>query len=257
MRSRIANLNIGKGHLLSVNADDWGRSQDETDAAAACYSVGRITSVSAMVFMEDSERAANLARKNDLSVGLHLNLNESFSGNGVPEEISREHAKVARFLNGNKYSVVFYNPFLRKQFSRDFQVQLQEFLRLYGKAPSHFDGHMHHHLCSNMLVDRVIPAGQKVRLGFSFSRGERTFLNVIYRNLVNDWIKRQYVSADYFFSLHSCLQNNGLAHVAKLARAAKVELMVHPKNTWEYDFLMGDSFDAVFNGVEKGSFSQP
>lgn len=243
--------------MLTVNADDWGRSRDETNAAAACYAVGRINSVSAMVFMEDSERAAELAKENDLNVGLHLNLCESFTSDRIPEEICREHAKVARFLNRNKYSAVLYNPFLRKQLCRDFQAQLQEFLRVYGKAPSHFDGHKHHHLCTNMLLDQVIPAGQRVRLGFSFSRGEKTFLNVIYRNLVNGWLKRRYVTADCFFSLHSCLQNNRLAHVAKLAKSAKVELMAHPRNTWEFDFLMGDNFNAVFDGVEKGGFSRP
>src|SRR5437868_14435949 len=40
-----------------LNADDWGRSGAETDAALRCYKGGRITSVSAMVFMQDSERA--------------------------------------------------------------------------------------------------------------------------------------------------------------------------------------------------------
>ena len=44
--------------MLTVNADDWGRSRAETDAALQCHGKKRITSVSAMVFMEDSERAA-------------------------------------------------------------------------------------------------------------------------------------------------------------------------------------------------------
>jgi hypothetical protein len=35
-----------------------GRSSAKTDAALECYKHGRITSVSAMVFMDDSERAA-------------------------------------------------------------------------------------------------------------------------------------------------------------------------------------------------------
>jgi predicted glycoside hydrolase/deacetylase ChbG (UPF0249 family) len=37
--------------MLIVNADDWGRSVAETDSALRCYQAGRITSVSAMVFM--------------------------------------------------------------------------------------------------------------------------------------------------------------------------------------------------------------
>ena len=59
--------------MLIINADDWGRAVAETDAALRCYRAGRITSVSAMVFMHDSERAATLAKQEDLDAGLHLN----------------------------------------------------------------------------------------------------------------------------------------------------------------------------------------
>ena len=65
--------------MLIINADDWGRSVAETDAALRCYKGGRITSVSAMVFMEDSERAAELAKENELDVGLHLNFTDEFT----------------------------------------------------------------------------------------------------------------------------------------------------------------------------------
>ena len=56
--------------MLIINADDWGRSVAETDAAFQCYTKGRVTSVSAMVFMADSERAAELAKENELDGGL-------------------------------------------------------------------------------------------------------------------------------------------------------------------------------------------
>ena len=65
--------------MLIINADDLGRSRAETDAALRCYKAGRITSVSAMVFMSDSERAAEVARENELDVGLHLNFGEPFT----------------------------------------------------------------------------------------------------------------------------------------------------------------------------------
>ena len=49
--------------MLIINADDWGRSVAETDAALKCCKGGRITSLSAMAFMEDSERAADLGQR--------------------------------------------------------------------------------------------------------------------------------------------------------------------------------------------------
>lgn len=58
--------------MIIVNADDWGRSRSETDAALFCYRKGRITSVSAMVFMEDSDRAADLAKDEGIDVGVAL-----------------------------------------------------------------------------------------------------------------------------------------------------------------------------------------
>jgi chitin disaccharide deacetylase len=70
-------------HVLIINADDWGRSVAETDAAFKCYRGGRITCVSAMVFMHDSGRAAELAKANELDVGFHLNFSEELRIRGV------------------------------------------------------------------------------------------------------------------------------------------------------------------------------
>ena len=69
--------------MLIVNADDWGRSVAETDAALTCFSQGRVTSVTAMTFMADSERAAGIALRHDIPVGLHLNFTEPLTAPGV------------------------------------------------------------------------------------------------------------------------------------------------------------------------------
>ena len=54
---------------LVINADDWGRTRDTTDRTLECHERGSVSSVSAMVFMEDSERAAALARERDMDAG--------------------------------------------------------------------------------------------------------------------------------------------------------------------------------------------
>ncbi len=84
--------------MLIVNADDWGRSIAETDAALKCFKKGRITSVSAMVFMADSERAAELAKANCVTAGLHLNFSEPFTARNSPEELSHCQNRLVRFL---------------------------------------------------------------------------------------------------------------------------------------------------------------
>lgn len=194
--------------MLIINADDWGRSVGETDAAFQCYKNGRVTSVSAMIFMADSERAAELAKENNLEVGLHLNFTEKFTTPGITTTLANCHNKIVRFLTRNRYSQVLYNPFLRREFSYSYRAQVDEFARVFGKAPSHVDGHHHMHLCGNVLVSNMIPAGTKMRRNFSFWAGEKNWLNRTYRALVDRWLARRYLLTDYFFDLTQCIQKN-------------------------------------------------
>ena len=134
---------------------------------------GRITSVSAMVFMQDSERAAGLARSTSIDVGLHLNLTELFSAPVGDAVLLRCHERVRAYLTARKYAFLVYNPALRREFQVVFEAQRKEFVRLYGRDPSHIDGHHHQHLCANILLGSVIPAGQKLRRGFFFWPGRK------------------------------------------------------------------------------------
>ena len=59
--------------MLIINADDLGRSKVITDNIISCFMQKRIHTVSAMVFMEDSERASKLTAENNIPVGLHIN----------------------------------------------------------------------------------------------------------------------------------------------------------------------------------------
>jgi predicted glycoside hydrolase/deacetylase ChbG (UPF0249 family) len=131
--------------MLIINADDWGRSVMETNAAISCYTAGRITSVSAMVFMVDSERAAELAKENAVDVGLHLNFTEGFTGRNNSGKVAEHHNRLAMYLSRNKYSQLLYNPLLRRAFSYFYQAQADEFEHLFVKPRSHIDGHHHMH----------------------------------------------------------------------------------------------------------------
>ena len=224
--------------MLIINADDWGGWKTATDAALACYEKGRITSVSAMVFMEDSERAARLARDIGVDVGLHLNLNQTFTGDiSSRPGLAKCHQNISRFLQRTKYALLVYNPFLRQAFRRVYQWQMEEFIRLYAKPPSHIDGHQHMHLCSNMVLDSVFPRGCKIRRSFSFWPGEKSWLNRIYRRFVNYLVLQRCRSTDYFFALSQCLDSSRFQRLTELARVAKVEMMTHPSQVDEYKFL--------------------
>jgi len=241
--------------MIIVNADDWGRTRMETDAALFCYKQGRITSVSAMVFMEDSVRAADLARDAGIDVGLHLNLSQRFTGEVHAGLLQEYHNRVVHYLTINKYALLFYNPALRKQFRYVYEAQLEEFLRLYGRPPSHIDGHHHMHLCANILFDRIIPNSEKVRRNFSFRPGEKCLLNRMYRRMVDRWLVNRYSVTDYFFALSQVIQANCLMRVYELSKTATVELMTHPVDTKEYDYLMSDGYLAMLNNIENGTYS--
>ncbi len=231
--------------MLIVNADDLGRSRAETDVALSLYRQGRITSVSAMVFMEDSHRAASLAKDEGIEAGLHLNFTQGFTGRVQEGPLRKHHDRIAGFLSSSRYALIFYNPGLRREFLYDYQAQFEEFQRLYGRPPAHFDGHRHMHLCTNMLLNRVIPPGEKVRRNFSFWPGEKNFLNRSYRHAVDLWLARRYRLTDYFFALSQCLDARRLGRVETLAKNAAVELMTHPVKPDEYACLMSEGYLAL------------
>src|SRR6266436_2569517 len=75
-----------RGRLI-LNADDWGRDRDTTERTLECILRGAVSSASAMVLMEDSERASVLAREHGIDAGLHLNFTTPFSAANCPARL--------------------------------------------------------------------------------------------------------------------------------------------------------------------------
>lgn len=242
--------------MLIINADDWGGWKSATDAALTCFKERRITSVTAMVFMADSRRAAELAIQAGLDTGLHLNFDTPFTETDCPDSVRQSHQLVGRWLRTGKYAQLVYNPFLRGHFRRVYAAQVDEFARLYGRDPSHMDGHHHLHLCINMLVGGVIPKGVKVRRSFSFWPGEKNGLNRAYRRWVDRRLARDFRVADYFFSLRQCLPHGRLSRVLELGKTASVELMTHPEVFGERNWLLSDEFLRLTGDLTRGSYAQ-
>jgi len=240
--------------VLIVNADDLGRSARETDVVAACHAAGRITSTTAMMFMDDSARAARVVNGTGIAVGLHLNLSQAFTGPGVPPSVRQAHQSVVRFLTSSKFAVLLYQPALRGAFRTVVRAQLDEFARLYGRQPSHIDGHQHQHLCANVLLDGLLPEGQRVRRSFSFWPGEKNAVNRAYRALVDRPLARRHLVGDYFFSLRQCLEHDRMSRVFELARTGTVELMTHPVLPAEYEYLMSGAYATALGAVNAGTY---
>jgi predicted glycoside hydrolase/deacetylase ChbG (UPF0249 family) len=242
--------------LLIVNADDWGGWKTATDAALTCSQEGRITSVSAMVFMDDSERAAELARSHAVDAGLHLNFNQDFTSAACSPVLKDRQSRTRGFLRKGRYAQLIYNPLLKGDFEYCYRAQLDEFQRLYGAPPSHFDGHQHMHLCANMLAGGYIPAGAKIRRNFSFDSSDKSFLNRWYRRWVDGRLSRRYLMTDYFFSLAQGIQWDRMSRISKLAKTEAVELMTHPEKAPEFAWLMGEDFLKEMGSLRKLSYQQ-
>jgi len=231
--------------MLTVNADDWGWSQELTDRILSCYQRKKIHSASGMAFMGDSLRAADLAADSGLEVGLHLNLTEAFTGANASPELRERHERVASYLLARKPNQVLWNPMLGSAVEYVVRSQWEEYERLYGRPPIRMDGHHHMHLCMNMLLSGLIPKGLQVRRHFTFARREKGPLNRLYRYAVDRWLGSRCRISDFFFSMAPVLKER-LDKIVGLSFGATVELMVHPGVDTEYRYLLGDEWSELF-----------
>jgi hypothetical protein len=225
--------------LLIVNADDWGRDTLNTNRILECTAQGAVSAVSAMVFMEDSERAAALAREHGIEAGLHLNFTTPFSGSGCPRGLQRRQQEIASFLLWHRFIQVVFHPGLTRSFEYVVEAQLDEYRRIYGTNPAKLDGHHHMHLCANMLLQRLLPAGALVRRSFSFERGQKSLVNRLYRKALDRQLARRHRLVDFFFSLRPLEPPGRLLHIYSLARQFLIELETHPANPDEQQYLVG------------------
>jgi hypothetical protein len=227
------------GGLLIINADDWGRDGRTTRSICDCLERKAVSSVSAMVFMEDSERAAALARERGIDAGLHLNFTTPFTARRCPPHLAAHQLQLSRFLCRHRFAPAVFHPQLIRSFEYVVQAQLAEFRRLYGTDPDRVDGHHHMHLCANALLGGLLPAGTVARRNFSFQPGEKGPWNRLYRRLTDHILARRNRLVDFFFSLSPLEPLQRLQGIFSLARQSVVEVETHPVNPDEYRFLHG------------------
>jgi len=238
---------MSEGRLI-LNADDWGRDRETTQRILDCSMRGVLSSASAMVFMEDSAEAAAIARDRRIDTGLHLNLTTQFSAPDCPREIVDLQKRVASSLRCHRLSPALFHPWLKRSLAYLVTAQIQEYGRLYGAPPARIDGHHHMHLCIDVLAGHLLPPGIIVRRSFSFSRGEKTWVNRLYRRCVDRTLARRHRLTDFFFSI-TPLEPQRLQRIVALALHHAVEIETHPVNPDEYQFLIGGGLARLLGDV--------
>jgi hypothetical protein len=226
--------------FLIINADDWGRDAETTDRIRECVAHGTVSSVSAMVFMADSDRAAMLAMEQGIDAGLHLNFTTPFSASQCPSSLVQRQQDLSRCLLRHRLAPAMFHTGLMRSFEYVVAAQVDEFRRLYGTEPRRLDGHHHMHLCANVVWGRLLPSGTVVRRNFSFRPGEKSLGNRLYRGLIDRILARRHHLVDFLFSLAPLESMDRLDRIASIARRFVVEVETHPVNPEEYRFLMGD-----------------
>jgi chitin disaccharide deacetylase len=147
---------------------------------------------------------------------------------------------VSVYLNRHRFAQVMYQPGLSRSFQYVVAAQLDEFSRLYHKAPDRVDGHHHMHLCANVLLPGLLPARTVARRNFSIQPGEKSFFNRTYRRITDRILARRHRMTDFFFSLSPLEPASRLERIFALARKFVVEVESHPENIEEYEFLLED-----------------
>jgi predicted glycoside hydrolase/deacetylase ChbG (UPF0249 family) len=242
--------------LLIVNADDLGGEAYKTDAIIAAHSAGAITSATAMMWMEDSERAAERARSAGLPVGLHINLTHPFSGPRVPgpaRERQRELCRRFARLGLRRWT---WDPTIQRAVDAALAEQLERFAELYGGQPDHVDGHEHVHVCPNVLFSPALRGIARARTSQSPAEAAGAAARLGWR-VKHAAVRRRFRTTDRFWSvqrLHPVLGGSGFPAAVALARTEAVEIMCHPGDPAEDALLASDSWRAALAGARLGSF---
>jgi len=220
--------------LLIVNADDLGLDPTSTDAILDCFHAGAISSATALVWMKDSDRAAEVARAAGLPVGLHLNLIEPFSGTEVPEPVAATQRRVAARLRRSTVGARLYHRAWSADFERCISDQLSRFHELYGRAPTHVDGHQHMHLVPNALLARALGPVRRYRRPVNRRPTESRAHKRAFNAALARAMRPRFVTTERCFSIRALdpvLGGSQSDGDLALARDHSVEVMVHPG--WE------------------------
>ena len=242
--------------LLIVNADDFGWNRDATDRTVECFAAGQITSTTALVNMEDSERAAERGREGGFPIGLHLNLTDPFTGSEVaPAERERQAAACRIFGGGGlRLRSWTYDPRIAGLVEDAIRDQLERFRALYGAEPTHVDGHNHVQVCPNVVRAKAL-AGFKLRNALWAWPSDSGVM--AHARAARRWLTaRRFLTPRYFFDvseLHRLAPEEVTARLG-LARDAAAEVMCHPGFGHELEALRAPAWTETIAALPRGSY---
>jgi chitin disaccharide deacetylase len=231
----------GRPGLLIVNADDWGGFREGTDAIEACFEIAAISSTTAMVHMNDSHRAAELAREHERPTGLHLNLTQPYDAPTVPAPVRERQRRLCAHFRplARRRWALSPDPRIHRLIADGIRDQLEEFHERYEREPTHMDSHHHVHVCPDVFLSRALARGTRVRQALSFAPGAGRGVAGLARAAKQRALARRFTTTERFWCAGELSDGDGAVAIADaVARAANhtIEIMVHP--SFESDIVV-------------------
>lgn len=241
--------------LLIVNADDWGSEPYKTDAIHAAFAARGITSATAMVYMEDSDRAAAIAAHEHLALGLHLNLTMGFTDPRTPPAVvARQAALLDRFADPRLRRRTI-DPRLHAAVRAAVADQVERFHALYGRDPDHIDGHEHVHLCLDVLA--ALPRGARTRPAISRRHSVPVAARPV-RAARHRLLARRLLMPARAYDVRDlvpALGGGGLDRVLAPSGRAPIEIVCHPHRDNEGAVLVSGAWHDALAGCMLGSYA--
>jgi len=238
---------------LIVNADDFGLTKQVNLGIAQGFSRGIITSSTILMNSKFSEHAADLAKKRNLDVGIHLNLAE-FQPLSLTKKISKLIDKKGNFKPVLRMGYAASSSSLvRSQIQFELEAQIKKFNSL-GLKASHVDTH-HWSSMFPAINEIVLKLAKKYRIskarcaaetfswplcfGFkSTSLGAHTsqflkycLIPTLSRTTKSQFEKYNIQKTDHYYGIMQTAAKDPLEYftaVLKNLRTGSTELMVHP-----------------------------
>ncbi|MCR5450478.1 MAG: chitin disaccharide deacetylase [Erysipelotrichaceae bacterium] len=164
---------------LIMNADDLGYTLGNTYGIIDAYKNGIVRSTTAMCNENYIEKAAELVKDcPDLGVGVHLVLS---SGRPLTENRTLTDENGVFFKSGE----VKVHEFDSEEIYREWKAQIERFIVLFGRMPTHIDSHHHVHTFTDQLTGIAKQLGKEYGLELR-KYGPYRFVSEFYRETVTE-----------------------------------------------------------------------
>ncbi|WP_297635715.1 chitin disaccharide deacetylase [uncultured Clostridium sp.] len=192
------------------NADDFGLTEGVNLGILKAFKDGVVKSTTLMVNMPFAEQAVKIANENpELGVGVHLTVTAG------PQLIKIKNSLVDE--NGdfhNKDLLYDYQVKLNEEeLYCEWKTQINKFIELMGKKPTHIDSHHHIH-----LIPKYLKVALKLAEEYGIPMREQKWDN---KNF-------EYIKLKQDFIYDGCKLEYFINHEDELLKEDVIEVMCHP-----------------------------